>query len=228
MTPVLILMTITFHLQIISGIGNGNYIGTVRVQRGKRVILKCVSSGVMRSWLGPDFSNLKNEQTLLFFSNHLKNPKLSMSKYSVQARHGNYDLIISNFQEDDTGLYICRCFNDHDNGTFKETKYTVTLVDEGVESTTIGYERRTDLGNAPGIQVKVKETSSQFEKVYISIVVPANQRHSKPNSELTITLVVVFLLVISMAILGLIARRKWGTLSKINNKNAKTVPYIKK
>lgn len=66
------------------------------------------------------------------------------------------------------------------------------------------------------------------EKVYISIVVPANQRHSKPNSELTITLVVVFLLVISMAILGLIARRKWGTLSKINNKNAKTVPYIKK
>lgn len=117
-----------FIPSLITGICNGNDIVTVRVQRGKRVILKCVSSGVMRSWLGPGFSNLTNEQTLLYFSNHLKNPKLSMSKYSVQARHGNYDLIISNFQEDDTGLYICRCFNDHDNGTFNETKYTVTLL----------------------------------------------------------------------------------------------------
>lgn len=66
-----------------------------------------------------------------------------------------------------------------------------------------------------------------FENVYVSIEVPANQRHLKPNSELTITMVVVFLLVISIAILGLIVRRKWGTLGKINNKNAIKAPYIK-
>lgn len=63
--------------------------------------------------------------------------------------------------------------------------------------------------------------------MYVSFVVPANQRHSKPNAELTITLVVVFLLEISMAILGLIARKKWGTLGKIDNKNAINVPFIK-
>lgn len=65
------------------------------------------------------------------------------------------------------------------------------------------------------------------EKWYVSVVVPAKQRHPKPYSNLTISLIVVFLLVISLALLGFIARRKWGTLGKINNKNAKTVLYIK-
>ncbi|XP_063418433.1 uncharacterized protein LOC134701232 [Mytilus trossulus] len=186
-------------------IGNGNGIDTVRVQRGERVILKCVSSGVMRSWLGPNGSNFTNEQAVIYFSNFLKNPKLNMSKYSVQAKNGNYDLTILNFQTVNTGLYICRCFNDHDNGTFNETRYTVSLLDEVVTISRIGYGRGRKLGNAPVIQINVKETSSQL---------PANQRHSKPNSKLTITLVVVFLLVILMAILGLIARRKWGTLGR--------------
>ncbi|CAC5420520.1 unnamed protein product [Mytilus coruscus] len=171
MSPVFILMAITFHLQIVSGIGNGNGIVAVRVQRGERVILKCLSSGVMRSWLGPDFSNLTNEQALIYFSNYLKNPKLSMSKYSVQAKNGNYDLTIFNFQKVDTGFYSCRCFNDHDNGTFNETKYNVSLLDEGVETSTIGYERRRDLGHVPGIQVNVKETSSQCKKGMNSFVV---------------------------------------------------------
>lgn len=37
--------------------------------------------------------------------------------------------------------------------------------DEGVASTTIGYERRRDVGNAPDIHVNVKETSSQCKYI---------------------------------------------------------------
>lgn len=39
------------------------------------------------------------------------------------------------------------------------------LKDEGVETSTIGYERRKDKGNAHGIQVNIKEISSECKYI---------------------------------------------------------------
>lgn len=50
--------------------------------------------------------------------------------------------------------------------------------------------------------------------MYASIVV--SPRLSKPDSTLTITFIVVFLLVISLKIIGVAAQRKWGYLGKTN------------
>ncbi|CAC5420527.1 unnamed protein product [Mytilus coruscus] len=198
MSTVLTLMAITVHLQMVSGILND--IVAVRVRRGERIFLKCSSSGTKKTWLGPDFNNSAHGKGLVHFSNYLKHPKLNLTKYFVHEEY--YGLNIFNFQKGDTGFYRCRFLN---NGTFYETKYYVSLLDEGVETSTSEYERRRDLGDALGIQVNVKETSSQL---------PANQRHSKPNSKLTITLIVVFLLGILLTIPGIIVRRKWGPLEQ--------------
>ncbi|VDI23655.1 Hypothetical predicted protein [Mytilus galloprovincialis] len=167
--------------------------------RGEKVILRCSSSGTEKSWFGPDLNDSAHESTLMYFSNHLKNPKLNLFNYFVQANEGNYDLTIFSFQKGDIGLYRCKFLN---NRTFDETKYNVSLLDDVVE-TSKDYEDRKNLENTPGIQVNVKETSSQL-----------SPRLSKPDSTLTITFIVVFLLVISLKIIGVAAQRKWGYLEQ--------------
>ncbi|CAC5420528.1 unnamed protein product [Mytilus coruscus] len=118
-----------------------NDIVPVRVQKGEKVILKCCGSGNARTWLGPDVNN-ETKETVLYFSNNLKNPKLNQSNYFVQKNDRNYDLIIFNFQNENTGFYVCRFSN---NGGFHETKFNVSLIDMSSSSTTMySKERKTD------------------------------------------------------------------------------------
>ncbi|XP_071149005.1 uncharacterized protein [Mytilus edulis] len=200
MITVSIFLAITVHLQIVSGVLND--IVPIMAHRGEKVVLRCSSSGTEKSWFGPDLNDSAHESTLMYFSNHLKNPKLNLFNYFVQANEGNYDLTIFSFQKGDIGLYRCKFLN---NRTFDETKYNVSLLDDVVE-TSKDYEDRKNLENTPGIQVNVKETSSQL-----------SPRLSKPDSTLTITFIVVFLLVISLKIIGVAAQRKWGYLGKRMN-----------
>lgn len=100
-----------------------NDIVPVSVQIGEKVVLKCCGSGNARSWLGPDINNA-SERSIVYFSNNNKNPKLNRSKYFIQSNDRNYDLNIFNFQNENTGFYVCRFLN---NGGFHETKFNVSL-----------------------------------------------------------------------------------------------------
>lgn len=98
---------------------------TVRVQKGERVDLKCCCHGTKQTWIGPSQNKTENSIKPLYFSNNKRNPKINLSKYDVQEHEGGYDLIISNFQQEDTGTYICR----YDIlELYHETKYDVFLV----------------------------------------------------------------------------------------------------
>lgn len=101
------------------------------VQKGEQVVLKCCGSEDDRTWLGPDTNNVSQNQ-LLYFTKNIINPKLNKSKYFVEKNDRNYDLIILNFQNENSGFYVCRFSN---NGAFHETKFNVSL--KGLY--TIGY-----------------------------------------------------------------------------------------
>lgn len=114
---------IRFLSSLIAGILND--IVPIRAQRGAKVVLRCTSSGTEKTWFGPDLNDSAHEKSLMYFSNHLKNPNLNLSNYFVQANEGKYDLTIFNFQKVDIGIYRCRF---HNNRTFDETKYNVSLL----------------------------------------------------------------------------------------------------
>ncbi|XP_063418432.1 uncharacterized protein LOC134701231 [Mytilus trossulus] len=112
-----------------------NDVVPVGVQIGEKVVLKCCGSGNARSWLGPAFNNASTE-SIVYFSNNNKNPKLNRSQYFIQSNDRNYDLNIFNFRQENTGFYVCRFVN---NGGFHETKFNVSLKDTS-PSRTIMYD----------------------------------------------------------------------------------------
>ncbi|CAG2197453.1 unnamed protein product [Mytilus edulis] len=123
MSSILTLMIMIVYMEIIPGILND--IVTVRVTKGERVVLKCCGSGDVRTWLGPDINNATTGNEVYFLNND-KNPKLNQSNHILQINDRNYDLIILNFQNENTGFYVCRFLN---NGGFHETKFNVSLKD---------------------------------------------------------------------------------------------------
>lgn len=95
------------------------------VQKGERVELKCCCHGTKRIWIGPSKNKTAHLINPIYFSNNQRNPKINLSKYVVQEHEGGYDLIISNFQHENTGTYICRY---EISKLYHETKYDVSLV----------------------------------------------------------------------------------------------------
>lgn len=110
-------------IYLITGMSNKTV--TMRVQKGERVDLKCCCHGTKWLWIGPSQNKKDNFIKQLYFSNNKRNPKINLSKYVVQEDEGGYDLIISNFQQEDTGTYICRY---EISNLYHETKYDVSLL----------------------------------------------------------------------------------------------------
>ncbi|XP_052079927.1 uncharacterized protein LOC127718068 [Mytilus californianus] len=137
----IMLMVITVYIEMVPGILND--IVPVSVQKGEKVVLKCCGSEDEWTWLGPDTNNI-SQIHVVYFSNNLKNPKLNQSKYLVEKNDRNYDLIILNFQNENTGVYVCRFLN---NGAFHETKFNVSLKDTSPSSTIIYGEGRNTVLN---------------------------------------------------------------------------------
>ncbi|CAC5359462.1 unnamed protein product [Mytilus coruscus] len=122
MLAILAVIAIAVTIQMISGIGNETI--KVKVQKGRTIVLKCSISEGEATWLGPDVNNA-GQGNVIYFLNNDKNPNLNLTKYSLQENAGGYDLIIVNFQEENTGCYFCRFSND---GLFHEMRYNVSLL----------------------------------------------------------------------------------------------------
>lgn len=91
---------------------------------GETVVLKCPSDKFAVTWLGPDVINAGKERISYFLKNR-KNPQIDQDKYVIQENKGGYDLTIFNFQNENTGFYIC-IFESGEQ--FYETKYNVSLI----------------------------------------------------------------------------------------------------